>query len=186
MTDTVPAPTDNRSKLAGDLEPGDWIWHEDAYRQVTYTQPNSQTGRVRLVFHDQVSTMDGVGSLRRLASPAEQRAAADREARNAITAGLRDLATTIDQHRLPVPGYLIEVGVVLQSRAELDVWARAFGAEVHGGATHAHSIPSMRHEIPLVDGRVLAVRVQSPAEPPAAPSGALIVHPGPSTQESTS
>lgn len=94
-----------------------------------------------------------------LATEAELAGVASGARRTALVKALHRLADDIAEHRLPIPTFTVTFGGVLDSRADLAVWAKHLGSEIQMGGNG--DIPVIRTDIAVVESLSLHVGLQA-------------------------
>jgi hypothetical protein len=165
------------SKPLSELTPGEHIGTALDISRVAHVQPyRDGDGRPQVAVT--LTPIDGGKPWVRWGAPddtvqvateAEVAAYAEFGRRAALATALRELADDIVEYPLPVPQYSVSVGGALESRAELEVWARYLGVDITPGGT-AGDIPVADKDIETPGGPGLNVHLQSPSEPKPEPA----------------
>lgn len=100
----------------------------------------------------------------RLATEAEISEYTARRRREALAQALHRLADDIIDQGLPVPTYRLEVRGCLNSRADVERWAKHLDGDLRMGGTDK-DIPVAAVERPVLDGLRLELHFQGPSEP---------------------
>jgi hypothetical protein len=167
-----------RSKPIGELTPGEHISTAIGISRVVHVQPYRDRDGRRQMMAVTMTPVDGAEPWVRWGAPddriqvateAEVAANAESGRRTALANALRALADDIVEYPLPVPRYHLSVGGALESRAELEVWARYLGVDITPGGT-AGDIPVADKAIETPGGPDLSVHLQSPSEPKPEPA----------------
>lgn len=180
MPEQITAQTDLDAKRADQLAIGERVLEEIEYgkglqaARIVAVEPYAN-GDKRPMIAALLATDDGrepmyaryrAEQMIDLASPELIAAAKDAERRQAMAQVLRRLADDIVDLDMPLPKYRLHVTGCLDSRAEVERWAKHLDVEVRLGGTQ-ENIPVANKELDVLDGLMVDLQFQSDPEPEA-------------------